>query len=168
MQFSRHSWVQTCVLGIAHYRAYKVKIVSAFKAFREGGDRVHKWSLESTECTKSWVQKCFRIQVLSAKVFQDSLSFWEMLHNWGSIWMALEAICGHWERKASPCTWVGRGGTSQQWGMDCRAKTRKLEWDYVIGALNAKLSKEVICLEWYFRKRNAILIMKDGLVLKRI
>lgn len=68
---------------------------------------------------------------------------------------------------------VGRGGTSQQWRMDCRAKTRKLGWGYVIGALNAKLrskqmSKEVICLKWYFRKRNAILIMKDGLVVKRI
>lgn len=44
---------------------------------------------------------------------------------------------------------VGRGGTSQQWRMDCRAKTRKLGWGYVIGALNAKLrskqmSKEMI------------------------
>lgn len=50
---------------------------------------------------------------------------------------------------------------------------RTLDWGYVIRALNAKLkskqmSKEVVCLEWYFRKMNVILIMKDGLVVKRI
>lgn len=48
--------------GIAHYRVYNVKIVSVFKELLEGGDKLHKYLLESIECAKGVVQKCLRIQ----------------------------------------------------------------------------------------------------------
>ena len=68
---------------------------------------------------------------------------------------------------------LGARRTWQQWRMDCRDKSGKLDWGYITGASNAKLrskqkSKEVVCFEWYFRKVNVVLIMKDGLVIRSI